>query len=91
MKHIGMDVHSTTTDACIRNGKGLIVLQRRIKTTQTELLDFINGGRTCRPLEGLADAEEEGAAGFARPAVQLETVIETDRDIPDFDAQPEAR
>jgi len=41
MKHIGMDVHSTTTDACVRNSKGVIVLQRRIRTTPTELVDFI--------------------------------------------------
>jgi transposase len=42
MKHIGMDVHSTTTDACVRNGSGVIVLQRRIKTVQKELIDFVN-------------------------------------------------
>ena len=41
MKHIGMDVHSTTTDACVRNGRGVIVLQRRIRTTQNELVDFV--------------------------------------------------
>ncbi len=41
MKHIGMDVHSTTTDACVRNGRGTIVLQRRIRTTQNELIDFV--------------------------------------------------
>ena len=43
MKHIGMDVHCTTTDACVRNGKGIIVLQRRIQTTQNELIDFVTG------------------------------------------------
>jgi len=36
-----MDVHSTTTDACVRNGRGVIVLQRRIRTTQKELIDFV--------------------------------------------------
>src|SRR5512147_2486224 len=41
MKHIGMDVHSTTTDACVRNGRGVVVLQRRIRTTKNELLDFV--------------------------------------------------
>jgi transposase len=41
MKHIGMDVHSTTTDACVRNGSGVVVLQRRIRTTQNELIDFV--------------------------------------------------
>ena len=41
MKHIGMDVHSTTTDACVRNGSGVIVLQRRIRTTHNELIDFV--------------------------------------------------
>ena len=43
MKHIGMDVHSTTTDACVRNGRGVIVLQRRIRTTQKELINFVTG------------------------------------------------
>ena len=43
MKHIGMDVHSTTTDACVRNGKGKIILQRQIRTTQKELINFIAG------------------------------------------------
>lgn len=37
MKHIGLDVHSTTTDACVRNDKGVIVFSRRIKTTAREL------------------------------------------------------
>jgi transposase len=41
MKHIGMDVHSTTTDACVRNGRGAIVLQSQIRTTQKELIDFV--------------------------------------------------
>ena len=41
MKHIGMDVHSTTTDACVRNEKGVIVLHRRIATKATELEKFI--------------------------------------------------
>jgi len=45
MKHIGMDVHSTTTDACVRNGQGIIVLQRRIRTTQSELIDFVESIR----------------------------------------------
>ena len=45
MKHIGMDVHSTTTDACVRNGKGIVVLQRRMKTTQSELVEFIESIR----------------------------------------------
>ncbi len=43
MKHIGMDVHSTTTDICIRNSKGVPVLQRRIQTTKKEMIDFITG------------------------------------------------
>ena len=41
MKHIGMDVHSTTTDACVRNSRGVPVLQRRIRTTQKEMINFI--------------------------------------------------
>lgn len=43
MKHIGMDVHSTTTDACVRNGSGVIILQRRIRTTSKELIHFVDG------------------------------------------------
>lgn len=43
MKHIGMDLHSTTTDACVRNEKGQIVLRRRIETTRAELEKFILG------------------------------------------------
>jgi len=41
MKHIGMDVHSTTTDACVRNDKGIIVLRSRMATRQKELEGFI--------------------------------------------------
>jgi transposase len=41
MKHIGMDVHSTTTDACVRNDKGVIILRRRIATKANELGEFI--------------------------------------------------
>ena len=43
MKHIGMDLHSTTTDICVRNGVGRIVLQRRIETKPKELETFILG------------------------------------------------
>ena len=45
MKHIGMDVHSTTTDACVRNEKGVIVLQRRMRTTPSELVSFVESIR----------------------------------------------
>jgi transposase len=41
MKHIGMDVHSTTTDACVRNGQGVIVLRKRIPTTKQELVKLV--------------------------------------------------
>lgn len=41
MKHIGMDLHSTTTDACVRNGTGKIVLRRHFPTTKSELQKFI--------------------------------------------------
>lgn len=43
MKHIGMDLHSTTTDVCVRNGRGKIVLRRQIATTQAELEMCIRG------------------------------------------------
>jgi hypothetical protein len=40
-----MDLHSTTTDVCVRNGKGKIVLRCQIATTQAELEKFIFGVR----------------------------------------------
>ena len=43
MKHIGIDVHSTTTDACVRNDKGTIVLRCRIQTKASELEKFVLG------------------------------------------------
>lgn len=43
MKHIGMDLHSTTTEACVRNGNGKIVLRRQIETTRAELEKFVVG------------------------------------------------
>jgi transposase len=43
MKHIGLDVHSTTTDICVRNGRGVPVLRDRVNTTPKELLNFITG------------------------------------------------
>jgi transposase len=43
MKHIGMDLHSTTTEACVRNGNGKIVLRRQIETTPAELEKFVVG------------------------------------------------
>lgn len=42
MKHIGLDVHSTTTDACVRNAVGKIVLRRTIRTTAEELVNFMS-------------------------------------------------
>ena len=42
MKPIGMDVHSTTTDACVRNEKGVIILHRRILTKASELEKFVS-------------------------------------------------
>jgi transposase len=41
MKHIGMDLHSATTDVCVRNGKGKIILCRQIATTKAELEKLI--------------------------------------------------
>ena len=45
MKHIGMDIHSTTTNACVRNGRGVIILQHRMQTTHKELISFIESIR----------------------------------------------
>ncbi len=43
MKHIGMDVHSTTTDVCVRNGRGVIIQRCRIRTTRSELQKLVSG------------------------------------------------
>jgi len=43
MNHIGMDLHSTTTDACMRNEKGEIILRRNLQTTPAELKKFLDG------------------------------------------------
>lgn len=43
MKHIGMDVHSTTTDVCVRNGKGVIIQRTRIQTKAKELQELVVG------------------------------------------------
>ncbi len=40
MKHIGMDVHSTTTDITVLNSRGNEILHRRIRTRESDLLDF---------------------------------------------------
>ena len=42
MKHIGMDVHSTITEACVRNDKGVVILRRRIATRADELEQFMH-------------------------------------------------
>jgi transposase len=41
MKHIGMDVHSTTTDVCVRNGRGVIVQRCRIPTRKADLQQLV--------------------------------------------------
>ena len=41
MKHIGLDVHSTTTHATVLNNRGRKILQRQIPTRECELIDFI--------------------------------------------------
>lgn len=43
MKHIGMDVHSTTTDVCVRNGRGVIIQRCRIPTTKSDLQRLVLG------------------------------------------------
>jgi len=43
MKHIGMDLHSSTTDVCVRNGRGVIILQKRIATSKVELKKLVEG------------------------------------------------
>ncbi len=41
MKHIGLDVHSTTTHATVLNNRGRKIMQRQIPTRECELVDFI--------------------------------------------------
>lgn len=41
MKHIGMDVHSTTTHITVLNDRGRKILQRQISTREIDLLDFL--------------------------------------------------
>ena len=45
MKHIGMDVHSTTTDISIVNNRGKEVLYRQVKSTKEELVGLIKSIR----------------------------------------------
>ncbi len=40
MKHIGMDVHSTTTSITVLNNRGRKILQRDIATREFEFIDF---------------------------------------------------
>ena len=41
MKHIGLDVHSTTTYATVLNNRGRKILQRQIPTREIDLIDFM--------------------------------------------------
>lgn len=41
MKHIGLDVHSTTTLATVLNNRGRKIMHRQIRTRECELIDFI--------------------------------------------------
>ena len=41
MKHIGLDVHSTTTHATVLNNRGRKILQRQIPTREYDLIDFM--------------------------------------------------
>ncbi len=43
MKHIGMDVHSTTTDVAVLNHRGIEILYRQVKSTKEELVALIQG------------------------------------------------
>ncbi len=40
MKHIGMDVHSTTTSVTVLNDRGRKILQREIPTREFDFIDF---------------------------------------------------
>jgi transposase len=42
MKHIGMDLHSTTTDFTVRNSEGVIVKRKQVRSTRTDLVKFIS-------------------------------------------------
>jgi transposase len=69
MKHIGMDVHSTTTDACVRNGKGIVVLERRIRTTISELIDFVESIRGQKRVVLEEDQMEDWVTRVLQPHV----------------------
>lgn len=41
MKHIGLDVHSTTTNVNVLNDRGKSILRRQIPTQETDLIDLM--------------------------------------------------
>jgi transposase len=45
MKHIGMDLHSTTTDFTVRNSEGVIVKRKQVRSTREELVKFVSSIR----------------------------------------------
>ena len=45
MKHVGMDVHSTTTDVSVVDDRGKEVLYRQVKSTKEELVGLIKNIR----------------------------------------------
>jgi transposase len=45
MKHIGMDLHSTTTDFTVRNSEGVIVKRKQVHSSREELVKFVSSIR----------------------------------------------
>lgn len=65
MKHIGMDVHSTTTDICVVNSRGKEVLYRQVKSTKEELVGIIKSIRGSKQ----ATVEESQMADWVARAL----------------------
>lgn len=42
MKHIGMDLHSTTSDFTVRNSEGVIVKRKQVLSTREDLVKFVS-------------------------------------------------
>lgn len=76
MKHIGLDVHSTTTVANVLNDRGRSVLRREIPTREANLVDFIQSipGRKRVALEEsqMADFVARAIAPYAMEVIRCQ-------------------
>jgi transposase len=65
MKHIGMDVHSTTTDVSVLNKQGKEILYRQVRSSREELVGLIKSMRGSKR----ATVEESQMADWVARAV----------------------